>query len=96
MKIKFFNFVFKRFSNKVVNISPSLLSKNPPKGVYFDKITPISNLLKSQKLSENKNEAINISEKYDYEKLILEYTQKIHLHYYETNINLVEYLFTFM
>ena len=52
----------KRFANKVVTIPPKLLSKNPQKNTDA-KLSPIYNLLKSEKLAENKNETLNLNEK---------------------------------
>ena len=72
-----------KISNKVVSIPPKLLVKNPKK-VSDDKLSPIYNLLKSEKLADNKNESLNIIEKNDYESILNEYSKQMLLNYYNT------------
>lgn len=96
--MKISKLILKTFA-KVVAIPPRLKLKNP-KPVDNKTLNPLYNLLKSEKLSENKNETYNSIEKITYEQLILSASKKLLDNYYkiydieqEKNI---ENLFIFM
>lgn len=79
--MKLYTIVFKTFA-KVVSIPPKLKIKNP-KPTDNKTLNPVYNLLKSEKLSENKNETFNSLEKNTYEQLILSSSKKLLTNYYK-------------
>jgi len=84
MKRKLYNYIKKSFS-KVITIPPSLNRKNPlPKSEEKDKLSPLYQLLQTEKIADNKNEALNLSEKHDYEAILAEHSQKMLVHYCNT------------
>jgi len=79
--MKLYTIVLKTFA-KVVSIPPKLKIKNP-KPADNKTLNPVYNLLKSEKLSENKNETFNSLEKNTYEHLILSCSKKLLDNYYK-------------
>ena len=79
--MKISKLILKTFA-KVVSIPPRLKLKNP-KPVDNKTLNPLYNLLKSEKLSENKNETYNSIEKITYEQLILSASKKLLDNYYK-------------
>jgi hypothetical protein len=79
--MKLYTIVLKTFA-KVVSIPPKLKIKNP-KPADNKTLNPVYNLLKSEKLSENKNETFNSLEKNTFEHLILSCSKKLLDNYYK-------------
>ena len=79
--MKLFGLTKKKFA-KVVSIPPRLKIKNP-KPTDNKLINPVYSLLKSEKLSENKNETFNSLEKIAYETLIITASKKMLDNYYK-------------
>ena len=77
-----YKFVFKKFAKNVIAIPPKLRTKNPVKE-NKNKLSPIYNLLKSEKLAESKNEKSNIQEKLDYQNIITESSRSMLLNYFK-------------
>jgi hypothetical protein len=82
VKIQIYKIVFKKFSKNVITIPPRLKAKNPVKE-NKNKVSPIYNLLKSEKFVESKNEKFNIEEKMDYETIISEGSKNLLLNYFK-------------
>ena len=80
--MKIYNIVFKRFSTGVITIPPNLKSKNPQKE-NKKKLSPIYNLLRSEKLAGSNNEKLNVQEKLDYETILKEASKIMLLNYYK-------------
>ena len=66
---------------KIVSIPPRLKIKNP-KPTDKNMLNPLYNLLKSEKLSENKNETFNSIEKSSYDELIISSSKNLSDNYY--------------
>lgn len=82
MKKYFYKFVTKSFAKNVVTIPPKLKSKNSQKESK-KKISPIYNLLKSEKLAGSNNEKLNIEEKMDYETIVTEASKLMLINYFK-------------
>lgn len=80
--MRLYKIINKNFGKNVVSIPPKLKSKNPQKE-NKKKLTPIYNLLKSEKLAESINEKLNVQEKFDYETILKEASQSMLLNYYK-------------
>ena len=80
--MKIYKIVFKKFANNVIAIPPKLRTKNPVKE-NKNKLSPIYNLLKSEKLAESKSEKFNVEEKLDYQNIITEASKTMLLNYYK-------------
>jgi hypothetical protein len=80
--MKIYKIICKTFGKNVVSIPPKLKSKNPQKE-NKKKLSPIYNLLKSEKLAESINEKLNVQEKYDYETILKESSQSMLMNYYK-------------
>jgi len=80
--MKIYKFVVKNFAKNVIAIPPKLRAKNPVKE-NKNKLSPIYNLLKSEKLAESKNERFNIEEKLDYQNVITEASKTMLLNHFK-------------
>jgi hypothetical protein len=82
MKNYFYKIITKTFAKNVVSLPPKLRSKNPQKE-NKKKLSPIYNLLKSEKLAESNNEKLNVQEKLDYETILTEASKTMLMNYYK-------------
>jgi hypothetical protein len=80
--MKIYKIFSKTFAKNVISIPPNLRTKNPQKD-NKKKLSPIYNLLKSEKLAESSNEKINVQEKLDYETILKEASKSMLLNYYK-------------
>lgn len=82
MKNYFYKLILKSFAKNVVSLPPKLRSKNPQKE-NKNKLSPIYNLLKSEKLAESNSEKLNVQEKLDYETILSEASKTMLMNYYK-------------
>ncbi len=80
--MKIYKFVVRKFAKNVICIPPKLKAKNPQKE-NKNKLSPIYNLLKSEKLAESTNEKLNVEEKRDYETLLKDSSKVMLMNFYK-------------